>query len=309
MDARRAGLLGYSDNVLAEQPLVALSLDLSIETPENVVLTHQLAGPAYRLAAYGLDLCLMAGILFGASIALGQLGALMPGVAMGSYLLLVFFLEWGYTVTTEYFWNGRTPGKYFCGLRVMHENGQPLSWWGALLRNLIRIADNIPLAVIYGSIFGQLLDYAPIYGIGLLSIWFTPKMQRLGDLAARTVVVHERRTKLPRDPVIYDHIEPLSRDEMNGVSLPSDTLALIDQFLGRRSVLTYARGHELAGDLAVVLADRLEFQGDRQHLKRYPMAFLARVYVTFAKTPADLDAELETPARRAADHAELEIVI
>lgn len=288
---------------------MALSLDLSIETPENVVLTQQLAGPAYRLAAYGIDLMLMAGILFGASIVLGQVSAIMPGVAIGSYLLLLFFLEWGYTVSSEFFWSGRTPGKYLCGLRVMHENGQPLSWWGALLRNLIRIADNIPLAVIYGSVFGQLLDYAPIYGIGLISIWFTPKMQRLGDLAARTVVVHERRTKLPRDPVIYDHIEPLARDEMNGVSLPSDTLALIDQFLGRRSVLTYARGHELAGDLAIVLADRLEFQGDRKQLKRYPMAFLARVYVTFAKTPAELEAELEMTPRRAAAPAELEVVV
>lgn len=289
---------------------MALSLDLSIETPENVVLRHQLAGPAYRLAAYGVDLCIMTGILVGALIVLGQIGAVMPGVAFGSYQLLLFFMEWGYTVTSEFFWNGRTPGKYLCGLRVMHENGQPLSWWGALLRNLIRIADNLPLAVIYGSIFGQLLDYAPIYGIGLLAIWLTPKMQRLGDLAARTVVVHERRTKLARDPVIYDHIEPLARDEMNGVSPPSETLALIDQFLGRRSVLTYARGHELAGALAEVLAERLQYMGDRKQLKRYPMAFLARVYVTFAKAPTEQEAELVgTSEQHRATHSPVEVAV
>ncbi|MBI1349470.1 hypothetical protein GC163_24660 [bacterium] len=271
---------------------MALSLDLSIETPENVVLRHQLAGPAYRLAAYAIDLSFMFLVFIGAAIALSFIGGHTPGLVFGTMNLVKFFLEWGYTITFEYFWNGRTPGKYLCGLRVMHENGQPLSWWGALIRNLIRMADNIPLAVIYGSLVGQVFDYAPIYGIGLLSIWFTPKMQRLGDLVARTVVVHERRTALPRDPVIYDHIEPLSRDEMNGVSPPSDTLALIDQFLARRPVLTYARGHELAGDLAEGLAERLQYTGDRKHLKRYPMAFLARVYVTFAKAPTEQEAEL-----------------
>jgi hypothetical protein len=104
----------------------------------------------------------------------------------------------------------------------------------------------------------------------------------LGDLAARTVVVHERRSALPRDPVIYDHIQPLAGEEINSFVPRSQTLALIDQYLGRRSALTYRRGHDLAADLARVLADRLNYRGDLEAVKNYPMAFLARVYVTFA---------------------------
>jgi hypothetical protein len=66
--------------------------------------------------------------------------------------------------------------------------------------------------------------------------------------------------------------------------LGAETLALIDEFLSRREELTYDRGHELCADFALTLARWLEFQGDHYQLRDYPMAFLARVYVTFART-------------------------
>jgi uncharacterized RDD family membrane protein YckC len=258
-----------------------LSLALPIETPENVVLTHQLAGPAWRCAAYLIDFAFRWAVMMGAMFVASIAAIALPGLAIGSLLLLLFLLEWGYYIGFEYFWQGQTPGKRLLGLRVIHENGQPLSWWGATLRNLVRAADTLPLMLVFGEQLGP-LALVPVYGPALICMTLCPKLQRLGDLAARTVVIHERRTKLPRDPVIYDHIQPLAPEDINSFVPRSDTLALIDQYLGRRSVLTYRRGHDLAAELAQVLARKLDYRGDAEAVKQYPMAFLARVYVTFA---------------------------
>lgn len=260
---------------------MALSLNLSMETPENVVLSRELAGPAYRCAAYLIDLGIRLGMLAAAGSLLNMALSGLPGVAMGTLLLVLFFLEWGYAIAFEYFWQGRTPGKHVCGLRVMHADGEPLSWWGAMLRNLVRVGDMLPFLVIYGENYG-LLVLLPVYGPGLIAMLLTPRMQRLGDLLAGTVVVHERRTSLPTDPEIYAKIPPLDRGTINAWRPRSETLAVIDQFHARRSVLTYQRGHELASGLATALAEQLEFRGDPDLVRRYPMAFLARVYVTFA---------------------------
>jgi uncharacterized RDD family membrane protein YckC len=255
----------------------SLSLDLSIETPENVVLTHTLAGPAWRGVAYLLDWGVRFLIFFAVAIFTCTIGiATLPGFAIGTMLLVLFLLEWGYFIGFEYAFQGRTPGKMLCGLRTIHENGQPLSWWGATLRNLLRAADTLPMMVIFG-------------------MTLTPKLQRLGDLAARTVVVHERRPMLPRDPVIYQHIEKLPSDQINSFPPPASTLAVIDEFLGRRKVLTHNRGHQLGRELAMRLAERLDYRGDRQQVDDFPMAFLARVYVTFA---AARDDDAEQPSRQ-----------
>ena len=273
----------------------SLSLDLPIETPENVVLTHTLAGPAWRGVAYLLDWGVRFLIFFAVAMFTCTLGvATLPGFAIGTMLLVLFLLEWGYFIGFEYAFQGRTPGKMLCHLRTIHENGQPLSWWGATLRNLLRAADTLPLMVIYGEDLGMLI-LIPFYGPALICMIVTPKLQRLGDLAARTVVVHERRPVMPRDPVIYQHIEKLPPDQINSFTPPVSTLAVIDEFLGRRKVLTHDRGHQLARELALQLVDRLDYRGDRRQADDYPMAFLARVYVTFAVPQDD---EEQRPAKR-----------
>lgn len=275
---------------------MSLGLELAIESPENVVLTHPLAGPAPRCLAYFIDLLIRWGVLFFAAIVAVIIASALPGLATGTFLLLLFLLEWGYTIGFEFGWQGQTPGKRFCGLRVIHENGQPLSWWGATLRNLLRVGDMLPFLLLYGEDIG-VLAALPVYGPGIVCMLLSPKLQRLGDLAARTVVVHERRSPLPRDPVIYDHILPIPPTERNAIVPRSETLALVDQFLGRRSVLSYQRGHELASRLAQGLADGLDYRGDPSAVVKYPMAFLARVYVTFAITPLQEDADAHQSPR------------
>lgn len=275
-----------------------LGLDLRIETPENVVLTYQLAGPALRARAYLIDFALRVMIMIGASIMLAVLMPLLPGLAIGSLLLIMFLLEWGYTIGFEYAWKGQTPGKWAMGLRVIQENGQPLSWWGSGLRNLLRVADTLPLMYVFMDDLGPFC-LLPVYGPGLVTMLCSSKLQRLGDLAARTVVIQERRAELPREPVIFERIEPLARADLNSFTPRPRTLSLIDRFLGRRHVLLIQRGHALASPLAAALARRLNFASDAESVRKYPMAFLARVYVTFAAhRDQDQDVEPQPPSRR-----------
>lgn len=264
--------------------LTPMSLDLVIETPENLSLSYQVAGPGWRIVAYGIDFAIRLTILFICCIAMAIAAIVLPGTAMGSMLLVLFLLEWGYTIGFEYAWQGQTPGKRMCGLRVIQENGAPISWWSAALRNLLRVSDMIPYLVLYGDRAG-LLTLMPIYGPALICVSLTSRLQRLGDLAARTVVVHEHRLQMPHVPVILNKIEALNPAEVRGVRPSSATLSLIENFLSRRNVLTYERGHALAQPFAVALARQLRYSGPIEQLEKFPMAFLARVYVTYAREP------------------------
>ena len=85
---------------------------------------------------------------------------------------LWFFLAWGYFMIFEGL-IATTPGKLLMGLKVVKLNGERYDWRAVLLRNIIRIIDGAPI----------------LYIVGIISIAVTEKNQRLGDLAAGTVVV------------------------------------------------------------------------------------------------------------------------
>lgn len=258
-------LSGMSRNDAAPGDAQRVSTDLVIETPENVVLTYRLAGPAVRLLAYMVDFLIRAMLLFVAFlfvIAGGMVGTL--GISVGVYLVVWFGIDWAYFGVSEGYFRGKTLGKHVFGLRVIQEEGYPITLWGALLRNIVRAADSLSL-----------------YGVGFITMLVVGRFRRLGDLVARTVVIEERRVSVPREPIILEKIEPLPRTDMGGFVPAGQTLALIEQYLSRRHVLTYRRGHAMAYVLARTLAKRLSFSGDPHLVDRYPMAFLARVYATF----------------------------
>jgi uncharacterized RDD family membrane protein YckC len=247
-----------------------VSTDLVIETPENVVLTYRLAGPAVRVLAYLLDLMFRIAIVFAATILATWGGIISTGISTGLLLVLIFLVDWAYFGISEGYFRGKTLGKHLFGLRVVQEEGYPITFWGAQLRNIVRAADSLSF-----------------YGVGFVTMLVAGKFRRLGDLVARTVVIEERRVSVPREPVILAKIEPLPRTEMGGFVPSSQTLALIEEFLSRRHVLTYRRGHAMAYVLARALAKRLAFTGDPHLVDRYPMAFLARAYATFHQAHDD----------------------
>lgn len=255
------------------------NLDLRVETPENVVLNYHLAGPSVRAAAYAVDTLLRAAILFLILVCsgLGQVAGLQ-GLSAGGFLVALFLIDWWYFAISEGLFNGRSLGKSALGLRVIHRRGHPITFWAAVVRNLMRGVEAFPF-----------------YGPAFLSMLLSRNLERMGDLVAETVVIQERRMRAPREPVILEKIQPLPRDEINRYQPDETLLSLIDEFLGRRHVLTHERGHALAAVLAPTLAERLQYRGDRRQVDSYPMAFLARVHVTFSKRRPE---ELAVPARR-----------
>jgi len=262
-------------------PVPQANLVLRIETPENVVLTYQLAGPSIRLLAYLLDLAILLSVMsvltcvisiFAASIG-------MPGLGVGMTAVLFFVGYWWFFALSEWLFRGRTIGKQLLGLRVIQDQGYPLTFQAAVLRNFLRLADMAPPLV-----------FLPTCLAGFFSMFLSGKYQRLGDLFARTLVIEESRVAVPTEPIILERIRPLSRTDIGGFVPAPRTLTLIEQFLGRRHALSYRRGHEMASILATSLAARLNFQGDPKYLEKYPMAFLASVYATFHRTLDD-DAE------------------
>jgi len=111
---------------------------------------------------------------------------LLPGIgafsktsaqwAAAIYVFLVFLLNWGYFTFFEAFWNGRTPGKRVAKIRVIQQSGRAIGLFESMARNFIRYIDQIPF----------------FYGVGVIAVFATRQHQRLGDLAAGTLVVRDR---------------------------------------------------------------------------------------------------------------------
>lgn len=191
-----------------------------VATPEGCGLSLRPAGPASRGRAWMIDFFIRFVAWALLAMALGFLGRL------GAGLLLVsgFLLEWLYPVLFEVLWQGRTPGKKMCGLRVLMDDGTPVGWGAAFIRNTLRVVDFFPA----------------LYGAGIVCMLLDPEGRRLGDLAAGTLVTHDERVAKPAPASDTDAQEappfPLEVEEQR---------ALIE-FSRRAERLTRERAEELA---------------------------------------------------------------
>jgi uncharacterized RDD family membrane protein YckC len=238
-----------------------LDTTAEVETPEHVRFQHHLAGPVRRTAAYLLDALVRGVILLAVGMVLAILGTVgeesLSGFSMGAMLLVYFLLDWFYFVLFETIWSGRTPGKRALGIRVVKEGGHSLQTVDALLRNLLRAADFLPLG----------------YALGVAVMGRDPKFRRLGDMVAGTVVVVEDRSQIGA-PL---QIQPTPTAEELGALPPRpplspDEIETLELFLRRRGTLAPVREIELAELVAPTLAKRM---GARY---KDPSRFLALVY-------------------------------
>jgi len=156
---------------------------IEIVTPENIAFQYRVAGPFRRLPAFLIDLAIRVGVavvgMIAAVLAFGSAG--VEGVGLGAGLLLWFVLSWFYGGLFEALWNGQTPGKRMMRIRVVSVEGQPITPFQAILRNILRDVDSQPLV---------------FYQIGLLAAMLNDRFQRLGDLASGTMVVIEEGRRL-----------------------------------------------------------------------------------------------------------------
>lgn len=214
---------------------------LWVDTPERVRFSHRLAGPGLRALALVVDFIVL-GALATVVVLLGL--ATIPVLADGSVgvmLLAWFVVSWGYGAALEGLWQGRTLGKLAVGLRVVRLDGGPIGPVEALLRNLLRAVDGLPMG----------------YVIGGLCVVSDPHLRRLGDLAAGTVVVVEQRGALAEPVMLSEEVSEVERHALPArVVLSAAQRRAIEGLLRRRSRLGSQRTEELAQLLAPELAEQ-----------------------------------------------------
>ncbi|HEX7997242.1 MAG TPA: RDD family protein [Pyrinomonadaceae bacterium] len=164
---------------------------LVIETPERVPLHFALASIGNRFLACAIDhgiqifvmiIIAIAFILIADFIDFGGSLSAAPKWVYAILILVVAFIWTSYFIVFEWLWNGQTPGKRWLKLRVIREDGRPITFWEAAVRNLLRIFDIMPF---------------PFYSIGLICVFASRRDQRVGDMVAGSVVVREREAEAP----------------------------------------------------------------------------------------------------------------
>ena len=218
---------------------VATEEVLIIETPERVPLHFALASIGNRFLACALDHAIQLAML----VLIVLVGLISANATSASFeraidsapkwvyaimIVLMFLTFAGYFAFFEWIWSGQTPGKRWMKLRVIREDGRPITFWEASVRNLLRTLDMMP---------------APFYSIGLICVFMNGRDQRVGDMVAGTVVVREREAEAPAfskvfaspvsDPALRRSFKPVDFTA-NINSLTESEIQVVETFLRRR---------------------------------------------------------------------------
>lgn len=191
-----------------------------IETPEGVDLSVRPAGVYGRVVAKIIDALIQMAVLTLLSVLYIRLGK----AAGGFILIAAFVLMWLYNVVYEVYFGGATPGKKVMGLHVVYTNGTPVSLSGSVLRNFLRVVDTLP----------------SLYALGVALSMSNARFQRLGDMAAGTVVAYRDGVMRERASDNNAGSSPLR------VTLSRDEHQAISQFAERADSLSDERCRELA---------------------------------------------------------------
>jgi len=251
----------------------------TVDTPENVEFAYDIAGIGSRFLAAILDTAILVVAIMALGLVLGillpRLGIDTDGTLSRNYTVALLFgglflLVIAYYVLFELFWNGQTPGKRIVGLRTVRSGGRPITFGSSLIRNLIRLADFLP----------------SFYGLGVVVMFIDRQARRLGDLAAGTLVVKERRAvtleSLSATPALrplpqLQPGQPLPEPSMPNIHLLTEQdYDLVQEFLRRRAELGREPRTRLASQIAGALKTRLALppEGD-------PEAFLTAVVTEY----------------------------
>jgi uncharacterized RDD family membrane protein YckC len=202
---------------------VELEDRITIATPEGIELQIVLAGAASRFIACVIDMFLQLVLILLAAIA--ALGLLGGGLGTALFAMASFAALYLYDVLFEVLASGRTPGKRVTHLRVVRERGTPVDLPASAIRNLLRLIDFLPTA----------------YLVGLASILITRHNQRLGDLAAGTLVIRDAgRRKNPPRAAAAATTPVQGRFDSSGWDVSAvgiDELVAVRRFLERRDSL------------------------------------------------------------------------
>ncbi|MFP2932556.1 RDD family protein [Pyxidicoccus sp. 3LG] len=181
----------------------------TVLTPEYVEFRFTLAGMYSRLLAWLVDAIIVMVATMSVMAGLSVVMIAFPGFGTALGIVVYFLVDWGYAITLETVWSGRTVGKRALSLRVIQESGVRIGFYHAALRNLARPVDRLPF----------------FYLVGGVAALVSGRHQRLGDMLAGTIVVRERRLKVPSalgttgeegllaDPLFVSRVKRLSTEE------------------------------------------------------------------------------------------------
>ena len=224
---------------------------LVIRTPEGIVFSQLLAGPVTRFFAWFIDMLCIQVLLFTLGTIIALLGFFSSGFALAFFFIGQFVLSICYGIFLEWTWRGQTIGKKLFRLRVMDVEGMRLQFNQIVVRNLLRFVDQLPV----------------YYFVGGLACWFNSRCQRLGDLAANTIVIRTPKIHEPDlDQLLADKFNSLrqyphlvARLRQN-VTPAEANIAL--QAILRRDELDPAARVELFATLAAHFRAKIEFPAE-----------------------------------------------
>lgn len=249
---------------------------LIIETPERVQLEFALASIGNRFLAVAIDHAIQyLSIFFAAWFFLSIAGYGLTDVAdapdrllsdapkwtIALMIIVLFLIFAGYFIVFEWLWNGQTPGKRLLKLRVIRDDGRPLTLWEAIARNLLRICDAVP---------GFIL---PVYSIGLIVIFLSDRDQRVGDHFAGTVVIRERTDEAPTFAETFSaritdsafvRVQKPTGIAADVGKLTESEVAVVESFLRRRWDLSERQRLWMAWRIALPIMFKLKPRYDLQ---------------------------------------------
>lgn len=206
---------------------------LQILTPEKVLVDFELAGLGSRFISFFIDMLIQMGIIAMIVIVLIT-GSVMEYFDMkvfqldlskiNSYiiagmLIMVFLVFFGYFIFFEMLMDGGSPGKKAMNIKVIRATGTALSFEASVLRNIMRIADFLPV----------------FYLLGVVLIGVTDRYQRLGDMAANCVVVRVNKIKKPIVlPDMATEIDMTNADEYQRFKVEQQEYSFLKEYLKRR---------------------------------------------------------------------------
>jgi uncharacterized RDD family membrane protein YckC len=224
---------------------------LLIRTPEGIVFSQLLAGPVTRFFAWFIDLTCIGVLGSMLGTLLGVLGLLSPNIAMALSALGYFFISIGYGIFFEWAWRGQTVGKRVFRLRVVDAEGMRLQFDQVVTRNLLRFVDMLPA----------------FYFVGGVACWVNRKCQRLGDVAANTIVIRSPKISEPDlDQLLtgkfnslrqFPHLAARLRQRVS----PGEAATALQALL-RRDQFEPAARVELFGELAAHFRAKVDFPAE-----------------------------------------------
>jgi uncharacterized RDD family membrane protein YckC len=229
---------------------------LTIQTPEQVGFEYVLAGLGSRTAAFLVDTIIRWSVVLGIFVMVSLFHKFLPAPDLSGWVadlsktwlialavLAYGLVDLGYFLFFEALCGGQTPGKKRQGLRVIRMDGQPIGWLESSIRNILRAVDLV----------------AGVYPVGIVVVFLSGNNQRIGDYAAGTVVIVERKQRVPGERKRFPAQQVLTHPEIEWYvsRLKPAQYQVLRSFLERREQMEQGHRHELARLLTHQLFKRM----------------------------------------------------